>query len=183
MDAVTPAWSALRIAASDNEHRSRPTQVSLLRPLDLPTILSPTTVLPFPCPGFRTLLPPDRLPRLSLGRTSQGRWDRRRTVRGSPLARRLPGRLGRIGFVILRTGRSPPVALHLASRRRSYLRLQVRNVNLVGTCTPLIQRHRRRTSRSRQTSVDSSKESPNSGELGYGNTSRFGTTDFAILQI
>jgi len=32
---------------------------------------------------------------------------------------------GRNGFVILRTGRSPPVALHPASWRRSYSRLQV----------------------------------------------------------
>jgi hypothetical protein len=32
---------------------------------------------------------------------------------------------GRIEFLIVRTGRSPPVALHLASRRRSYSRLQV----------------------------------------------------------
>ena len=31
---------------------------------------------------------------------------------------------GRNGFVILRTGRSPPVALHPASQRRSYSRLQ-----------------------------------------------------------
>ena len=31
---------------------------------------------------------------------------------------------GRNGFVYLRTGRSPPVALHPASRRRSYSRLQ-----------------------------------------------------------
>ena len=31
---------------------------------------------------------------------------------------------GRIEFVILRTDRSPPVAPHLASRRRSYIRLQ-----------------------------------------------------------
>ena len=35
-----------------------------------------------------------------------------------------PKRHGRNGFVILRTGRSPPVALHPASRRRSYSRLQ-----------------------------------------------------------
>jgi len=35
-----------------------------------------------------------------------------------------PGSPGRNGFVILRTGRSPPVALHPASRRRSYSRLQ-----------------------------------------------------------
>jgi len=122
MDALTPAWPALR-ATVGNEHRSRTTQVSLLRPLDLPTIPSPTTVLPFPGRGFGTLLQPDRPPRLSLGQTSQGRWEYRRAVRGSPFRRRLPGRLGRIGFVILRTGRSPPVALHLASWRRSYYRL------------------------------------------------------------
>jgi len=35
-----------------------------------------------------------------------------------------PETLGQIRFVILRTGRSPPVALHPASRRRSYSRLQ-----------------------------------------------------------
>jgi hypothetical protein len=35
-----------------------------------------------------------------------------------------PDGTGRIGFVILRTGRSPPVAPHPASRRRSYSRLQ-----------------------------------------------------------
>jgi hypothetical protein len=39
---------------------------------------------------------------------------------GSPIAP------GRIEFVILRTGRSPPVAPHPASRRRSYVRLQAR---------------------------------------------------------
>ena len=37
------------------------------------------------------------------------------------LARRHPRR---IEFVILRTASSPPVALHPASQRRSYLRLQ-----------------------------------------------------------
>ena len=42
----------------------------------------------------------------------------------SPLTSRLVVRPGRNGFVILRTGRSPPVALHLASRRRSYFQLQ-----------------------------------------------------------
>jgi hypothetical protein len=37
---------------------------------------------------------------------------------------------GRIEFVILRTGRSPPAALHPASRRRSCSRLQA------GECLP-----------------------------------------------
>jgi hypothetical protein len=45
-------------------------------------------------------------------------------------ASRLAARPGRIGFVSLRTARSPPVALHLASWRRSYVRLQA------GVCVP-----------------------------------------------
>ena len=44
--------------------------------------------------------------------------------KASPLASRLAETPGRIGFVILRTGRSPPAALHPASRRRSCSRLQ-----------------------------------------------------------
>ena len=120
-------------------------QVSLLNALDLPTIPSSTTRLPSPHRGFHTLPQPDRLPRLSPGQTSAGRWDRRHAVRGSPFPSRLPDRLGRIRFVILRTGRSPPVASHPSSWRRSYFRLQVRNVNLVGTPTPPINCLRRRT--------------------------------------
>ena len=121
-------------------------QVSLLISLDLPTIPSSTTRLPFPHRGFRTLPQPDRLPRRSPGQTSMGRWDCRHAVRGSPWACKLPDRLGRIRFVILRTGHSPPVASHPSSRRRSYFRLQVRNVNLMGTFTPPINRLQRRTS-------------------------------------
>ena len=51
-------------------------------------------------------------------------------VQASPLASRLADGQGRNGFVILRTGLSPPVALHPASRRRSYIRLQA------GECLP-----------------------------------------------
>ena len=97
--------------------------------------------------AFARYLSRVRLLRLSPGQTWTGRWDRRRTVRGSPSAWRLPGRFGRIGFVILRTDLSPPVALHPVSRRRSYFRLQACNVHLVGTCTPLIERFHRRTCR------------------------------------
>ncbi len=46
-------------------------------------------------------------------------------VQASPLDGRLAETPGRNGFVILRTGRSPPVALHPASQRRSYRQLQV----------------------------------------------------------
>ena len=42
----------------------------------------------------------------------------------SPFPSRLATTAGRIEFLALRTDRSPPVALHLASRRRSYFRLQ-----------------------------------------------------------
>ncbi len=137
-------WSAQHHLVPSRFLLSR--QVSLLTALDLLTIPSSTTKLPFPHRGFRTLPQPDRLPRRSPGQTSEGRWDCRHAVRGSPLASRLPDWLGRIRFVILRTGRSPPVASHLSSRRRSYFRLQVRNVNLVGTFTPPINRLQRRTS-------------------------------------
>ena len=44
--------------------------------------------------------------------------------RTSPCMSRLVAAPRRIEFVILRTDSSPPVALHLASRRRSYLRLR-----------------------------------------------------------
>ena len=46
------------------------------------------------------------------------------TVWASPLGRRLARRYGRIEFLIVRMARSPLVALHPASRRRSYIRLQ-----------------------------------------------------------
>ena len=47
-----------------------------------------------------------------------------RGFRTSPWNRRLAAVLRRIEFVCLRTNSSPPVALHPASRRRSYLRLR-----------------------------------------------------------
>jgi hypothetical protein len=48
----------------------------------------------------------------------------RAKVWASPLDRRLARRYGRIEFLIVRMARSPPVAPHPASRRRSYSRLQ-----------------------------------------------------------
>ena len=50
-------------------------------------------------------------------RRAQASW-------ASPIGSRLAATTGRIEFVILRTGRSPRVAPHPASRRRSYVRLQ-----------------------------------------------------------
>ena len=54
----------------------------------------------------------------------------RQAVWASPFTSRLAGRPGRIGFVILRTARSPPVALHPLLRGRSYFQLQA------GVCKP-----------------------------------------------
>jgi hypothetical protein len=48
----------------------------------------------------------------------------------SPFPSRLTTTTGRNEFVILRTSRSPPVSLHPASQRRSYVRLQSSNPNL-----------------------------------------------------
>jgi hypothetical protein len=63
-----------------------------------------------PCRRFRTL---------PLSSTAfRFRFRLRHCYAGSPISP------GRIEFVILRTGRSPPAALHLASRRRSCSRLQ-----------------------------------------------------------
>ena len=148
MGALTPAGRVLRL--SEHERPTTSQQVSLLVSFDLPTIPPSTTLLPFPSRRFVTLHQRERLPRLSPGQTN-GRRECRRAVWGSPVARRLPDRLGRSRFALLRTGRSPPVASHPSSRRRSYFQLQVRNVNLVGTCTPQIKRLQRRTSHRRQT--------------------------------
>src|SRR5208282_3717376 len=51
----------------------------------------------------------------------------------------------RIRFVILRTAGSPPVALHPASRRRSYLRLRSLQPAPARTCTVLTKRPHGRT--------------------------------------
>jgi hypothetical protein len=116
-------------------------QVSLLTVLNLPIILSPATCcrsrgLVWFLPGtYRATWPLDHSH--PCGTTAS--W-------ASPLSSRLATTTGRIEFVvILRTDRSPPVALHLASRRRSYVRLQCSNPTLTGTCTPPIQHHRKRT--------------------------------------
>jgi hypothetical protein len=57
----------------------------------------------------------------------------------SPLGCRLAATIGRIEFVILRTSRSPPDALHLPSRGRSFVRLRQPGRPPTGTCTLLLQ--------------------------------------------
>jgi hypothetical protein len=81
-------------------------QVSLIHSPDLPALPSPTTC---GSPGRRRTPWRHEPDTLSFFR----RAGLRHSLAGSPY------HAGRIEFVILRTGRSPPAALHLASRRRS----------------------------------------------------------------
>ena len=63
----------------------------------------------------------------------------------SPLMRRLAATYGRNVFALLRTASSPRVALHPASRRRSYLRLSGVGISRERTCTSQIAPAPRRT--------------------------------------
>ena len=75
---------------------------------------------------------------------SSPNWDQCVTW-ASPLPSRLATTTGRIAFVILRTSRSPPVALHLPSRERSSLRLRGSDQAAARTCTSRIQDTYKRT--------------------------------------
>ena len=66
-------------------------------------------------------------------------------VRASSLASQLAAPSGRIAFVILRTTGSRPVALHLVSRRRSYLPLPGASISRKRTFTSLVAPAFRRT--------------------------------------
>jgi hypothetical protein len=93
-------------------------QVSLLPLLDLPALPSPTTCVRFVSPRHVTCR------RIKSrwhphGSSPNGNSRLHHSLVGSPRY------AGRIEFLIVRTGRSPPVTLHPVSRRRSYLRLQV----------------------------------------------------------
>jgi hypothetical protein len=73
----------------------------------------------------------------------------------SPFPSRLAATTGRIEFVILRTSRSPPVALHPLSRGRSYFRLQNSDPTSTGTFTLLIRYTYKRTRRRLQSPIAS----------------------------
>jgi hypothetical protein len=131
--ALTPAW---RLVAALS------TQVSLCHVPYRPTLPSPTTPrrpvvsglvlshrLTGGRPGGRRLIP--------LGNQS--------VIWVSPFPSRLTTTTGRIAFVILRTSRSPPVALHLPSRERSYLQLRSSDRTSARTCTSQIQDTYKRT--------------------------------------
>ena len=100
-------------------------QVSLLHVLTLPDHSVPNHLV-FPCLALYPL-PCSQLNRSPISRPFVFPIDSGHRQNGSRLRHSLagsPNTRGRNGFVILRTGRSPPVALHPASRRRSYSRLQ-----------------------------------------------------------
>ena len=106
-EALTPVRPALR---SLHEHRLFGEQVSLIHVSDLPIPPSPTTP---------QALDTDFARYPSSRRVSHSRGSRLHlSYAGSPTL------TGRIEFVILRMDRSPPVAPHPASRRRSYSWLQ-----------------------------------------------------------
>ena len=112
---------------------------------NLPTIPSPTTSRRPGSPVWFRF--PGLPPRSPLGRRTHFRRVPLGVCRASPLTCRLATTSGRIEFVILRTGRSPPVALHLASRQRSCLQLTGSDLTCARTCTPLVRRACRRTRR------------------------------------
>jgi len=149
MGPLTPAQPALRTGRflARNPARQHPSR----RPAGLPA--SPRRTFrpfrrqpPLVAPGPWSAFVPQAYRQHDLRSSASLRRDHR-VSRASPLGSRLATTRGRIEFVILRTGRSPPVALHPLSRERSYHRLQSTDLTLAGTCTPLIQRAHRRTAR------------------------------------
>jgi hypothetical protein len=109
MSALTPAHSVLRLPTGSMNSVASSKQVSLIHASGL-SDHSASNHLAWPCCRFCTL------PLSSTGLRSRS-W-LRHSLAGSPL---MPGR---IEFVILRTGRSPPAAPHHASLRRSCSWLQ-----------------------------------------------------------
>jgi len=135
-DSCSPGSSAfLR-----HEHRLSGEQVSLIHAPDLPTIPSPTTCGCCVSSGHAThrRIAPRFHP--TTGSSPNGNSGLRLQLAGSPHL------TGRIEFLIVRTGRSPPAAPHPVSPRRS-CRLITSYVNPERTSTSLIVCAFRRTSR------------------------------------
>src|SRR5271157_3009886 len=133
-DSCSPGSSAF----SRHELRLLHEQVSLIHAPGLPTIPSPTTCGRSASSGHAT---PRRVePRLlPHGNTPNGNSGLRHSLAGSP------HRTGRIEFLIVRTGRSPPAAPHPVSPRRS-CRPITSYVDLERTFTSLTKCALRRTS-------------------------------------
>jgi hypothetical protein len=107
-DSCSPGSSAFR----RHEHRLDGEQVSLIPSHDLPAILSPTTCGRCVSSGHapHRRIEPRLLPH---GKIPNGNSGLRPSLAGSPR------HTGRIEFLIVRTGRSPPAAPHPVSPRRS----------------------------------------------------------------
>ena len=133
-DSCPPGSSALL----GHELRLLHGQVSLIHAPGLPTILSPTT-------GRRSVSPRHVTFRRIESRSLPYGFFSLRELEASAFTRRLapPRRPNRVSCV--RTGRSPPVALHPVSRRRGYLRLPS-YVDSKRTSTPSTKCAFRRTS-------------------------------------
>ena len=142
-----------RCSLTIDSRRSVFWQTSLLIAIELPSIPSPTTLLPFRQPRFITLPSfrspcwlPHRPPRdarqsgIALRRADCVR-SKVRVIHGHS-----PTGLAESSSLTLRTALSPQVAPHLSSRKRSYrYRLQGGNDTLDGTFTHQFNRLHRRT--------------------------------------
>ena len=122
MDALTSVPARLfgflaDVAPLNMNTVSGPKQTSLLHVTEPSrrSVSNHPSLPPATRPGFLHRDLPRELPRIPL-RGLTASW-------ASPFTRRLATATGRIEFVSLPTGSSPPVALHPALRRRSYLRL------------------------------------------------------------
>src|SRR5579872_4198141 len=133
-DSCSPGSSAL----CGREHRLHHEQVSLIHAHDLPAILSPTTCGRSVSPRHVTCrwIEPRWLPHEA---ELNGNSGLRHSLADSP------HHAGRIEFLSVRTGRSPPAAPHPVSPRRS-CRLITSYVNSERTSTSLIVCALRRTS-------------------------------------
>jgi len=120
MDALTPADVTTPTGLPDSgtrpSHHSVSTHPRAPRrrfrtlPLSSPRFPSGSASSPLPVPPVPQQRPP----------ASRPLWVGPSQVWTSPFTRRLVALSGRIEFVILRTGGSPPVASHPASRRRGF---------------------------------------------------------------
>ena len=139
MNVLTPERPALRILIRDNERRAY-LRSGLLASCIKPSDRSASNHLLSPL-GFGLVLSRELTAR-SADRIPCGDHS---VTWASPFASRLATTTGRIEFVILRTSRSPPVALHPLSRGRSYVRLRGSNPTSTGTLTLPIQYTHKRT--------------------------------------
>ena len=131
-DALTPERPVLRVLIRGNERRACFPLRSPCFPYQTfqPFCLQPLVVAPGTWSGFDPELTAQPFGRIPFGDPGVT-W-------ASPLPSGLATTTSRIEFVILRTSRSPPVALHPLSRGRSYFRLQSSDQTLAGIFVLLI---------------------------------------------